>query len=78
MTGFHFDRLGIGGGRERAVENLRLEAARFLLEQGRLPIETIALDIGFGDRERMRRSFLRVHGQAPQSIRKMANPLAAI
>jgi hypothetical protein len=39
----------------------------FLLEQGRLPIETIAFDSGFGDRERMRRSFLRAYGQSPQS-----------
>jgi transcriptional regulator GlxA family with amidase domain len=43
-----------------------------------LPIETIALDTGFGDRERMRRSFLRVYGQTPQSIRKVASPLASI
>jgi len=62
----------------KAVENLRLEAARFLLEQGRLPIETIAFDTGFGDRERMRRSFLRAYGQSPQSIRKVADPLATI
>lgn len=62
----------------KAVENLRLEAARFLLEQGRLPIETIAFDTGFGDRERMRRSFLRAYGQSPQSIRKAKDPLVAI
>jgi transcriptional regulator GlxA family with amidase domain len=62
----------------KAVENLRLEAARFLLEQGRFPIETIAFDTGFGDRERMRRSFLRAYGQSPQSIRKAADSLVAI
>jgi transcriptional regulator GlxA family with amidase domain len=61
----------------KAVENLRLEAARFLLEQGRLPIETIAFDTSFGDRERMRRSFLRAYGQ-PQSIRQAKDPLVAI
>jgi transcriptional regulator GlxA family with amidase domain len=71
-------RLETGVSPAKAVENLRLEAARFLLEQGRLPIETIAFDTGFGDRERMRRTFLRAYGQAPQSIRKAANPLAAI
>jgi transcriptional regulator GlxA family with amidase domain len=71
-------RLETGLSPAKAVENLRLEAARFLLEQGRLPIETIALDTGFGDRERMRRSFLRVYGQTPQSIRKVASPLASI
>ena len=71
-------RLETGVSPAKAVENLRLEAARFLLEQGRLPIETIAFDTGFGDRERMRRAFLRAYGQTPLSIRNAANPLAAI
>jgi transcriptional regulator GlxA family with amidase domain len=71
-------RLETGVSPAKAVENLRLEAARFLLEQGRLPIETIAFDTGFGDRERMRRSFLRAYGQSPQSIRKGADSLVAI
>jgi transcriptional regulator GlxA family with amidase domain len=62
----------------RAVENLRLEAARYLLEQGRLPIEEIARETGFGDRERMRRSFLRSYGQTPQAIRNSSHPLATI
>src|SRR5580698_9381973 len=39
-------RLETGLSPARAVENLRLEAARFLLEQGRLPLETIAFDTG--------------------------------
>jgi transcriptional regulator GlxA family with amidase domain len=62
----------------RAVENLRLEAARYLLEQGRLPVEEIAQETGFGDRERMRRSFLRTFGQTPQAIRNASHPLATI
>jgi transcriptional regulator GlxA family with amidase domain len=61
----------------KAIENLRLEAARLMLEQGRLPIETIALETGFGDRERMRRSFLRSFGQTPQAIRTASHPLAS-
>jgi transcriptional regulator GlxA family with amidase domain len=59
----------------KAVENLRLEAARLMLEQGRLPVEAIARSNGFGDRERMRRSFLRTFGQTPQSIRNASRPL---
>jgi transcriptional regulator GlxA family with amidase domain len=59
----------------KAVENLRLEAARLMLEQGRLPVEAIARTNGFGDRERMRRSFLRTFGQTPQSIRNASRPL---
>ncbi len=35
----------------RAIENLRLEAARYMLEP---PVEEIARETGFGDRERMR------------------------
>jgi transcriptional regulator GlxA family with amidase domain len=62
----------------RAVENLRLEAARYMLEQGRLPVEEIAQATGFGDRERMRRSFLRNFGQTPQAIRNASHPLATI
>lgn len=61
----------------KAVENLRLEKARYLLQQSRLPIEAIALDAGFGDRERMRRSFQRTFGQTPQSMRNAAPPLAS-
>jgi transcriptional regulator GlxA family with amidase domain len=61
----------------KAIENLRLEAARFMLEQGRLPVEEIARETGFGDRERMRRSFLRTLGQSPQAIRNASHPLAS-
>jgi transcriptional regulator GlxA family with amidase domain len=56
----------------------RLEAARLMLEQGRLPVEGIAVAAGFGDRERMRRSFLRTFGQTPRAIRNASSPLASI
>ena len=62
----------------KAIENLRLEVARFMLEQGRLPIEEIARETGFGDRERMRRSFHRTFGATPQALRNAAHPLAII
>jgi len=71
-------RLETGQSPAQAVENLRLEAARYMLEQGRLPIEEIAREAGFGDRERMRRSFLRTYGQTPQAIRNASHPLATI
>lgn len=54
----------------KAVENLRVEAARLMMEQGRLPIDTVARETGFADRERMRRAFLRAFGQPPQVIRR--------
>jgi transcriptional regulator GlxA family with amidase domain len=56
----------------RAVEHLRLEAARFMLEEGRHPVEVIALEAGFADRERMRRAFVRAFGVPPQSLRRSA------
>ncbi len=56
----------------KAVENLRVEAARLLMEQGRLSMDTIAAETGFADRERMRRAFLRAFGQPPQTVRRNA------
>jgi transcriptional regulator GlxA family with amidase domain len=56
----------------KAVERLRVEAARQMLEQGRHTIETIAYETGFADRERMRRAFLRTIGQPPQAVRRNA------
>lgn len=54
----------------RAVERLRVEAARLMIETTRHPIEVVARETGFGDRERMRQSFLRTFGQPPQTIRR--------
>ncbi len=56
----------------KAVEHLRVEAARVMMESGRHPIEVIARETGFGDRERMRRAFLRAFGQPPQAIQRTA------
>ena len=38
----------------KAVEGLRLEAARLMIEKGRHPLETIATETGFRDRRHMR------------------------
>jgi transcriptional regulator GlxA family with amidase domain len=54
----------------KAVESLRVEAARVMMEQGSLPIDSVARETGFADRERMRRAFLRAFGQPPQVIRR--------
>lgn len=64
----------------KAVENLRVEAARLAIEDGRHTIDEIARMTGFGDRERMRRAFLRTLGQPPQVLRRnarLANAVAA-
>jgi len=56
----------------KAIENLRLESARQLLEHGRLTLDQIATESGFTDRRRMREAFLRAFGQPPQVIRRNA------
>ena len=61
----------------KAIENLRVEAARNMIEDGRHPIDVVAAETGFGDPERMRRAFLRAFGQPPQSIKRAAKNLAA-
>src|SRR5262245_12114683 len=54
----------------KAVEKLRVETARLMMEQSRHPIDIIARQTGFADRDRMRRAFLRAFGQPPQAIRR--------
>jgi transcriptional regulator GlxA family with amidase domain len=54
----------------KIVERLRVEAARLMMEQSRHPIDVIARQTGFADRDRMRRAFLRAFGQPPQAIRR--------
>jgi len=44
-----------------------------MMEQGQLSIDVVARETGFGDRERMRRVFLRAFGQPPQVIRRNAH-----
>jgi transcriptional regulator GlxA family with amidase domain len=53
----------------RAVERLRVEAARQLLSESRLPVKRIAQRCGFGSEETMRRSFLRLLAATPQDYR---------
>ncbi len=56
----------------KAVERLRLEAARLRVEETRDSLETVAREIGFGDPERMRRAFVRGFGHPPQALRRRA------
>jgi transcriptional regulator GlxA family with amidase domain len=53
----------------KAVERLRVEAARNLLSAPRLPIKRIAARCGFSSEEAMRRSFLRVLHVTPTEYR---------
>lgn len=60
----------------KAVEILRLETARMMMEQSRHPVDVVATETGFADRERMRRAFIRAFGQPPQAIRRSARTLS--
>ncbi|CAD0362981.1 helix-turn-helix domain-containing protein [Xanthomonas hortorum] len=53
----------------KAVETLRVEAARRLLESGNAPIKRIAALTGLSDEQTLRRTFLRVLGVAPGDYR---------
>ncbi len=53
----------------RAIERLRVEAARRLLSESRLPVKRISQRCGFGSEETMRRSFLRVLLASPNDYR---------
>jgi transcriptional regulator GlxA family with amidase domain len=53
----------------RAIERLRVEAARYLLSESRLPVKRIAQRCGFGTEETLRRSFLRLLSVTPQDYR---------
>ena len=59
----------------KAIEHLRVEAARLMLESGRHSLDVVARETGFADRERMRRSFLRAFGQPPQVIKRALQPI---
>jgi transcriptional regulator GlxA family with amidase domain len=53
----------------RAIERLRVEAARRQLSETRLPVKRIAQRCGFGSEETLRRSFLRLLAVTPQDYR---------
>ncbi|WP_313809154.1 GlxA family transcriptional regulator [Sphingobium sp.] len=78
MSPRHFSRAftrSVGMSPARAVERLRLEAARERVEHSAEPIEAIAGTTGFHDPERMRRAFLRAYGQPPQAMRRIRSLL---
>ncbi|WP_395404101.1 GlxA family transcriptional regulator [Pseudoduganella sp. UC29_106] len=70
-------RLETGQSPARAIEVLRVEAARAMIESGNHSIDIVARESGFADPERMRRAFVRAYGQPPQAIRRAAREAAA-
>ena len=69
----HYRKL-IGQTPARAVERMRVEAARELLSTTRLPVKRVAQRCGFGSGETMRRSFLRQIAVSPQDYRDRFRP----
>jgi transcriptional regulator GlxA family with amidase domain len=62
----------------KAVEQLRLEVARFMMEEGRHTVSVVAQETGFADRERMRRAFLRTFGVPAEALRRNAKREATV
>jgi transcriptional regulator GlxA family with amidase domain len=56
----------------KAVERLRVDSARCMVEDSQETLETIARAVGYADPERMRQSFIRVLGQSPRAVRRVA------
>ncbi len=61
----------------KAVESLRLEAARVMIEQSRHSLDTVARETGFRDRRHMREVFMRGFGVPPQAVRRDARRVVA-
>jgi transcriptional regulator GlxA family with amidase domain len=70
-------RLETGQSPAKAVETLRVEAARTMIEQSNHSIDVVARENGFSDSERMRRAFIRAYGLPPQAIKRAAHRVAA-
>ncbi|MDF0732119.1 GlxA family transcriptional regulator [Pseudomonas entomophila] len=56
----------------RAIEGLRLEAARLMIEQSLHSLDVVARQTGFRDRRHLREAFLRGFGIPPQAVRRDA------
>jgi len=54
----------------KAIEGLRLEAARLMIEQSRLSMDAIAREAGVCDRRHIREVFFRGFGVPPQALRQ--------
>jgi transcriptional regulator GlxA family with amidase domain len=70
-------RLETGQSPAKAVETLRVEAARAMIEDGGHALDVVARETGFDDPERMRRAFIRAYGVPPQAIKRASRAAAA-
>ncbi len=80
MSPRHFSRVfaaEVGVAPAKAVERLRVDAARAALESGSGSLQRVALACGFGSAERMRRSFVRILGASPSLLKRRSLGSAA-
>jgi transcriptional regulator GlxA family with amidase domain len=56
----------------KAIERLRVEAARAEIEAGARSLDDVARRTGFGGAERMRRAFVKITGEPPSRLRPRA------
>jgi len=61
----------------KAVERLRADAARAMLESGARSVQEVARASGFSDPERMRRAFQRLFGASPSTMKRARRAPAA-
>lgn len=59
------------------LQNLRVEAAKRLLEAGELPVDEVSAAVGYEDASFFRRLFRRLTGLSPGQYRRMFQPVAA-
>ena len=62
----------------KAIERLRVEAARSMIEAGATSLEVVARQTGFGNGERMRRAFVKITGQPPLTVRRATSRHQAV
>jgi transcriptional regulator GlxA family with amidase domain len=60
----------------KAIERLRTEVAHAQVTGTTESIEAIARRVGFANPERMRRAFVRLYGQPPQAVRRIAKAVS--
>jgi transcriptional regulator GlxA family with amidase domain len=70
-------RIETGQSPAKAIETLRVEAARLMLESSNHSIDVVAKEAGFADPERMRRAFIRAFGHPPQTVKRTAKAALA-
>jgi transcriptional regulator GlxA family with amidase domain len=62
--------LETGHSPRKAIEQMRLEEARNMIERGRHSLEVVARETGFRDRKHLREVFVRGYGITPQVLRR--------